>query len=74
MLISVTVKPGSKKGPLVAENPDGSLTVYLREKPHGGEANAALLKLLADHFSVPKTSLRIKSGAASRHKLIELPG
>ncbi|MBQ8996796.1 DUF167 domain-containing protein [Candidatus Saccharibacteria bacterium] len=74
MLISVTIKPGSKKGPLVTENPDGSLTVYLREKPHDGEANAALLKLLADHFSVPKTSLRIKSGAASRRKLIELPG
>jgi len=71
MLISVTVKPNSKKGPLVVNNPDGSLTVYLREKPHGGEANTALLKLLADHFSVPKISLKLKSGATSRHKLIE---
>lgn len=71
MLISVTVKPNSKKGPLVVNNPDGSLTVFLREKPHDGEANTALLKLLADHFSVPKTSLKLKSGATSRHKLIE---
>lgn len=71
MLISVTVKPNSKKGPLVVNNPDGSLTVFLREKPHDGEANAALLKLLSAHFNVPKTSLKLKSGATSRHKLIE---
>ena len=71
MLISVAVKPNSKKGPLVVNNPDGSLTVFLREKPHDGEANAALLKLLSAHFNVPKTSLKLKSGATSRHKLIE---
>ncbi len=81
MLISVTVKPGSKKGPLVErQNVSGEnspetpeYTVFLREKPHDGEANVALIKLLAEFFNVPKTSIRIKSGLSSRKKLIELP-
>lgn len=73
MIYSVTVKPGSKKGPLVI--PDGDeLTVYLREKPVDGQANAALIKLLASHFHVSKTSIQLKSGARGRKKLVEIPG
>ena len=80
MIYSVTVKPGSKKGPLVVKTPaDASsangaknLTVYLREKPVDGSANTALIKLLADYFHVAKSCVVIKSGAASRHKLIEV--
>ncbi|MBQ3274851.1 DUF167 domain-containing protein [Candidatus Saccharibacteria bacterium] len=72
MLVSVIVKPGSKKGPKIEENPDKSLTVFLRERAHDGEANEALVKLLAAHFDVPKTSIKIRSGLASRRKLVEL--
>lgn len=71
MIYQVTVKTGSKKGPLV-EKTEGSLTVYLREKPHDGEANTALIKLLSEYFDVPKTSITIKAGAKSHHKIIEL--
>lgn len=71
MIYSVTVKPNSKKGPLVLEQ-DGQLTVFLREKPIDGEANSALIKFLAKHFDVPKTSIHIKSGARGRQKLIEI--
>lgn len=71
MIYAVTVKPNSKKGPLVLQ--DGQeLTVYLREKPIDGEANAALIKLLAKHFDVAKSSIDIKSGAHGRKKLIEI--
>ncbi len=87
MMYSVIVKPGSKKGPLVIESsaatssePEASaipnsaaeLTIYLREKPVDGAANAALIKLLAAHFHVAKSCVIIKSGAASRHKLVEI--
>lgn len=73
MLYSVTVKPGSKKGPLVVESADAKeLTVYLREKPVDGAANAALVKLLADHFGVAKTCITIKTGLGSRRKIIEV--
>lgn len=72
MQYSVTVKPNSKKGPLVIA--DGTkLTIYLREKPVDGEANSALIKILAKYFRVPKTSIIIRHGAKSRQKIIEIP-
>lgn len=67
---SITVKPGSSQEKIV-KNADGSLTVYLRAKPHDGEANAALIKLLAKYFDIPKTSIKVTYGTKSRHKTIE---
>ncbi len=73
MIYTVTVKPHSKKGPLVlATSSNNELTVYLREKPVDGEANQALIKLLAEHFGVAKTCIHIKTGARGRQKLIEV--
>lgn len=72
MIYSVIVKPGSKKGPLIVSSGD-ELTIYLHEKPIEGQANAALVKLLSDHFHIPKTSIQIKSGARGRRKLVEIP-
>lgn len=71
-IYTVTVKPHSKKGPLVIATSDNELTVYLREKPIDGEANQALIKLLAEHFQVAKTCIAIKSGARGRQKLVEV--
>lgn len=71
MIYSVTVKPGSKKGPLVLQN-DKQLTVYLREKPIDGAANTALVKLLSQHFDVAKSCIVIKSGMSSRQKLVDV--
>lgn len=71
MIYSVTVKPNSKKGPLVLQD-DNNLTVYLREKPHDGEANAALIKQLSQYFTIAKSNIKIKSGLNSRQKLIEI--
>ncbi len=71
MIYEVTVKPNSKKGPLVVANGD-KLTVYLREKPIDGEANTALVKILSKHFRVAKSCIIIKSGARGRKKLLEV--
>lgn len=67
----VTVKPGSSQEKIIETAPD-SLTVYLRAKPHDGEANVALIKLLSKHFDVPKTSIKIVRGVHSRIKYIEI--
>ncbi len=72
MRISVKVKPNSKIGPKIEKLGDSDFVVYLREKPKDGEANTALIKVLSDYFDVPKTSIRIKSGASARQKNIEL--
>ena len=70
MKYQIIVKPGSSQEKII-ETATGELTVYLRAKPHDGEANTVLIKLLAKHFKVPKTSITITRGAKSRVKIIE---
>ena len=65
----ITVKPGSSQEKIVETAP-GELTVYLRAKPHDGEANDALIKVLSKHFGVAKTTIEIVRGAKSRKKTI----
>ena len=66
--VVVTVKPGSKKGPLVEVAEDGTLTVYVRERAVEGKATDAVQRLLAEHLDVPRTSVELISGATSRIK------
>jgi uncharacterized protein (TIGR00251 family) len=67
-VISVRVKPGSRKGPLVEVGRDGELTVYVREPALEGKANEAVVKLLAKHLGVAPSRLDLVSGASSRVK------
>lgn len=67
----IKVKPGSSQEKILATGKN-ELTVYLRAKPHDGEANTALINLLAKHFKIPKTSITILRGAHSRTKIIHL--
>ncbi len=71
MRYTVVVKPGTSLEKVIETNAD-ELTVYLRAKPHDGEANDALIKTLSKHFKVSKTSIRIVHGIKSHHKIIEL--
>lgn len=66
--IVIRVKPGSKKGPLVEVDPDGQLTVYVRERAVDGKANEAVTKLLAGHLQLPRGQVELVSGATSRVK------
>ncbi|MCW1956941.1 MAG: DUF167 domain-containing protein [Mycobacterium sp.] len=67
-VITVQVKPGSKKGPLVEVADDGSLTVYVRERAVEGKATEAVTKVLAAHLGVAKSRVELISGATSRVK------
>ena len=69
---SVTVKPGSRRGPLVVPEADGSLTVHVRERAVEGAANAGLIAALAAHFGVRRREITIVSGAASRRKIVDV--
>ena len=66
-----TVKTGTSQEKIVPISKN-EYTVYLRAKPHDGEANTALIKLLSKHFHVAKSSITIKQGAKSHTKLIEI--
>ena len=72
MRINITVKPNSTKGPLLEEQPDKSLIIYLREIAFDGQANQALIKLLAKHFKASKNNISIIRGKTSRHKVVDI--
>ncbi len=67
----IKVKPNSKEQQIIEEE-DGSLTIRLKSPPVDGKANQELIKVLSKKYNVPKSYIRIKSGASSRQKLIEI--
>ncbi|NET01295.1 MAG: DUF167 domain-containing protein [Sphaerospermopsis sp. SIO1G2] len=71
MYKQVKVKTNARQQKII-EQEDGSLIVSLKSSPVDGKANAELLKLLANKFNVPKSSVKIKSGLSSRQKIIEI--
>ena len=69
---AVLIKPNSRKGPCVELQYDGLLVVYVREPAVDGKANVALTQVLAEHFDLPKTHVKIVRGHTSRHKVVEV--
>lgn len=52
--------------------PDGNVKVFVTAPPADGEANDAVLKVLAKALSVAPTSLSVVRGQKSREKVIDL--
>lgn len=50
------------------------LKVRVRARPVEGEANEALVKLLARTLGVPKSTVAIQRGGQSRTKIVEIDG
>jgi uncharacterized protein (TIGR00251 family) len=73
MKIFVKVKPNAREEHLT-EIKEHQFIVAVTEPPVEGRANAAIMRILASHFSVPSTSVRIISGYASRQKIVEIIG
>ncbi|HIU65157.1 MAG TPA: DUF167 domain-containing protein [Candidatus Enterousia avicola] len=55
----------------VSLDADGTIRIHTTAAPSDGAANDAVIKMLAKHFDVPKSSIRIIRGATSRNKVIE---
>ena len=53
---------------------DGQLTVYVREPAVDGKANAAVIRVLAEHFGVPRSRVELTSGATARLKRFRIGG
>lgn len=71
MKIGVKVVPGAKIQqiqPSMGED----LKIWVKGRPKEGEANLCVIELLAKHFSVPKSKVKILSGLKSRNKIIEI--
>ncbi len=50
------------------------LKVRVTEAPEGGKANAAVVKLLAKAWKLPKGALRVTAGAKDRRKTLLVAG
>lgn len=53
---------------------DGTLRVHVTRPPTDGEANRAVLRLLARRIGLPPSSVSVVAGASARHKRIRVEG
>ena len=70
MKIQVRVKPNSRIEEVSQEG--NSFIVRVKEPPKEGKANQTVIKLLAKHFRIPQSQVRILSGFRSRNKVVEI--
>jgi uncharacterized protein (TIGR00251 family) len=70
MKIQVKVKPNSRTDEVSQEG--DSFIVRVKEPSKEGKANQAVIKLLAAHFGVPQSQVRILSGIRNRNKIVEV--
>lgn len=71
MIINVKVNPKSKRN-LVEKEKDDLFRVYVTTAPENGNANKAMIELLADYFSVAKSRISIISGEKFRLKVVRI--
>ena len=72
MKISAHIKPNSRHREEVVKNDDDTLTVYIKAPAIEGRANAAAIKLLAKHFKVAPSKVKLVRGATSKYKIFEI--
>jgi uncharacterized protein (TIGR00251 family) len=71
--LTVRIQPRASKNEVVRQE-NGSLKIRLTAPPVDGAANEALVKFLADRFSVAKSQVEIVSGHTSRDKIVRVSG
>jgi uncharacterized protein YggU (UPF0235/DUF167 family) len=80
MRIFVKAKPGNKEDKVIppplrlpgVDSQKEYYTLYTKEPPMEGRANDAYVRLLAEHFGVSRSAVRLLSGAASKTKVFEI--
>lgn len=72
MKISVRLKPNSRHREEVVVGDDGVLTIYTKAPAIEGRANLAAVKLLAKHFGVSSSKVKLVRGTASKYKVFEI--
>ncbi|MFH1749808.1 MAG: DUF167 domain-containing protein [bacterium] len=71
MIITVKAKAGARENK-IEEIGENEFRVSVTEPPVQGRANYAVAELLADHFKVSKSDVRLTSGFRSREKTFEI--
>lgn len=71
--LRLRVSPGAEKAAVVGKHGD-AWKVRVAAAPERGKANDAVLVLIAETLAVPRSSVSLVSGGASRDKIVELAG
>jgi uncharacterized protein (TIGR00251 family) len=71
MKIFVKARPSAKEE--FIKKIDGiNFVVAVKEPPIKGKANKAIVRLLAEHFNVAASAIRLVSGFSSKQKVFEI--
>jgi uncharacterized protein (TIGR00251 family) len=71
--LKLRVSPGARR-PGIAGRHGDAWKVRVAEPPEDGRANEAVLRLLAEALDVPRATVALVSGHASRDKIVVLDG
>jgi uncharacterized protein (TIGR00251 family) len=71
--LTVHVQPGAKRSEVAGRYGD-ALKIRLAAPPIDGRANAALLTFVARRLGLPRSSVELRSGHASRRKVVAVVG
>jgi len=71
MLIKAKVFPNSKKPEIIKKSED-SYEVKVKEKPVRGEANRAVISVLASFLKISESKIRLIKGFRARNKIFEI--
>ena len=72
MQIFAIIKSNSKHRDGVIEGEGGVLVINTKEPAIEGRANAAAIKLIAEHFEVSRMSVKLIRGHTSKYKVFEI--
>jgi uncharacterized protein YggU (UPF0235/DUF167 family) len=73
MYIHVTVTAGARKESIKETKPN-YFTISVREKPERNMANKRILELIAEHFGISASRVRITNGHRHPSKLLVIEG
>jgi len=71
MKIFIKTKPNSKQNKVVQKG-EFEFDVFVKAPAQEGKANKAVIDVLSEYFSVPKSHILIKAGHSSRSKIVEI--
>lgn len=74
-ILYVYAKPKSKKnkiGGWIKQGDQMALQIWIVDPPEGGQANKAIIELLATHLKVAKSTIKLVKGFSSRYKVLKI--
>lgn len=71
--IHIRVTPRASRDAIEGLDADGTLRIRVTAPPAGGEANAAVTRLLAKALGLPQRDVVLVAGSTARQKTFDLP-